>query len=286
MLTRDQVFLNDYVQFGFMNHIVGAVAFYNSGREADATATAVRSLAEQIKTQDAEQMVACLRDGSRVQRVAVGRLYAELAATLEDFGAFCFAVRWRTSGGIFKRYLRSQSSDVANFFDYALLHPNADLGELLNLPSLPSLQAQLDPNFHMVVDHDYAMLSTEVQLVAQGYRKVGVMSQDGILQNGLPSDWLDYTNIILEIIDGSDTTPKGGILVQAYNKLKHRFTVVEDLEALSNVTAGERHAIRYARYSVSPEPVEQLLASIVNVVRGQMELAALLGKLDSQGIQL
>lgn len=283
MLKRDLAFLNDYAQFGFMNHIVAALAFYYAGANAQEMAASVREVIEPVSAEDARKMAVELNDGARVQCIALPRLYAELAASIEDLGALCESIRNRDENGIFKRYVRSSVGQAAAFFDHVLQHQSDNLGQLLNLPTLDEMRGKLPPVIFVAVEQHYQNFGHSLSDVARLYRETKAIDE---LKSGspLPASWHDEFHIVLNVIDDGDGAQevRGG-LTQGYNKIKHRFTIIENIETLINAL-GSTERIPYDHKSLRPEEAHSHALNTLMVVRATCELAALLIFLHEHGV--
>jgi hypothetical protein len=93
----------------------------------------------------------------------------------------------------------------------------------------------------------------------------------------------DDVNILTSIVEeGADVT--GATLVDAYNKIKHRFTVIDDLQRLGRALkeGGRRGA--YVRYPRAPAKADVLFMNIMTVAAAAGEIAALVAWLDELGV--
>src|ERR1035437_6547567 len=81
---RDRVFINEYLQFGYMHHVIAAEALRSAYERADAVATRMREQVERVDRPTATAIAARLNDGARVQTVVVARLLSEFASAIED----------------------------------------------------------------------------------------------------------------------------------------------------------------------------------------------------------
>jgi hypothetical protein len=288
MLQRDRVFLNDYVNFSFMNHLTVACALAHAVSVPEEAATAVCSLADGVDAATATQRVKQNNDTPRIQKIAIARLYGELAATLEDLGAFCDAVRNRTPGeGIFRRYLRSMNAAACAALDYALSNPKANLEALLNLPALAALQGNVPAQLCRDLAADYTHLAKNIHAIAKVYRTVSAGFQYQPVPTNPHPSWQDDVNVVVDLLDSGENPPaaRGGTMTQIYNKIKHRFMVIEEFQGLVQVTDTPGQ-ILYGNHGVSSTSVEATIQSIRAAVLTTCELAALLIALDGHGVNL
>jgi hypothetical protein len=224
-----------------MNHIVAAQVLYGAGASPDATAGALRGAVENLQPEQAKALASELNDGPRMQRIVVGRLYAELASAVEDLGALAFAVRHRAKHGlgILKRYLRSETSDVGTFYTEVLGATGADLGALLRLPDLATLKSQVTTEGYQHLALDYVQLAEALRRAAETYRAaIPAPASPTATPFALPIGWEDSTNILIEIADPGESTKQSasGAMPMTYNKLKHRFMVVEGLDKYAEIS--------------------------------------------------
>ncbi len=284
MRGEDRVFLNDFAQFGFMNHIVAARAFYKAAAGAENAAAELRADAEGITLAEGARQAAHLNDAPRVQRIAVARLYAELAACIEDAGALHYAVRHRDKDGVFARYLDSGPADVGTFFDHVLSHRIEGLDTLLKLPTIDAVAGQVSPEQESAIRNLYTRGGEDLAEVAEFYRTAIPPGTAGPRAD-LPPDWAEQVNIVLTLTPLGATVKQrpGGLLALTYNKIKHRFTVIEDFDSFVAATAST-HEVRYAHHSLQSDPVDRLFRNVVRVALACANLAALLILLDQQGV--
>ena len=81
------------------------------------------------------------------------------------------------------------------------------------------------------------------------------------------------------------TTPSKStddILVQAYNKIKHGFTVTENLTGHNDLSSP--YFIEYGRYGLTPESLKRLVDETVTIAGAFAELGALVYHLDADGL--
>ena len=270
MNQRDLAFLHDFVQFGLLHHVTGAEAFRRAYEEADSAAAAVREQVERVDPTTARDLAARLNDGARVQTICVARLLSELAAAIEDLGAMLHAIRHRDRRGVLAEYLGVLNPAVADALDMLTADPAPDLANLLRLPPITELADKLEPERLADATHDYESLSDTLRTAADIYRDRGPAGEP-VAVGSAPADTVA---VVLAVVDGVDSEARrGGLLAQAHNKIKHRFAVVEDIEALGASADG---LILYAHYPRDVPAVKRLVHNITQVALVTAELAALL----------
>ncbi|MCC6630155.1 MAG: hypothetical protein IT340_22475 [Chloroflexi bacterium] len=281
----DRAFLHDYMQFGYMNHIVAAIGLFNAGARADETAAVLRGEVERVDAERARAMVAELGDATRVQKIVVAKLMAEFAGAVEDFGALCSAIRHRKTKGISRRYVDSSVGEAAEFFDHILAHPDEDLAQLLRLPDATRLQEALDSERAGAALGMFAAYPERLRAVAEMYRTTADAPIDTLQGGWLPSSEGPHVHILLggpdEAKDGAKE--KRNPFVLAANKIKHRFVVIEDPSALAAGLASGQ-AVPYIDPAMHPERVERLYHNIIAVALSTVDVAALVLALDEAGL--
>lgn len=105
----DRVFLQQLHDFTYMGRPITAIGLYDAGCAFDRTSMLIHENIDLMSEYEAIEEAKRLNTGSRVQRVVVVRLFAELMAGLEDLGSLCFAIKHRRNESIFKRYALSKS---------------------------------------------------------------------------------------------------------------------------------------------------------------------------------
>lgn len=248
-------------------------------------------------------------DAKRVETIVAAKIFAELIAALEDLGALADAIRHRGRDGVFSRYLNSKTNQAADFFNYVLgqdipEHPEIALDILLNLPSIQSLDGKVTGDALQAFAQSYGIHAQQLHQAAHMYREQGAkVAPLGAGSPPLPT-WHDDVNILLGIIKpgvpaASGAAPaaaaapvpatagphsKSGILVRAFNKLKHRFMVTEDLPAYAVPAGADK--IEYGRFPQTPQFIDQLVSNTVAVAGTMAELAAIVLQLDAAGIPI
>jgi hypothetical protein len=223
----------------------------------------------------AEEAAARGRTDALVQTYVVARLLAELASAIEDLGALLDAVRYRDRDGILYRYVNSQARQVADLWDLVLT--GVPLEALLALPALESF-APAPPR---AIVNDYEGLGAALPQVAEMFRTrtdaEPVLSDPGA--SGRPDD----VNIVTSVEEaGSPAT--GATLADAYNKIKHRFTVIDDMPRLGAALAADGRRASYVRYSRDPAKAEILYQDVMTVAAAGGEVAAVVLWLDELGL--
>lgn len=287
---KDAVFLRDYMEFGYLNHFVTALALVEGAKNASELGVISHEELEFMSHNDAVRQEQSLRTGARVQGIMVSRLFAEYVSTIEDFGAFLHAIRRRRQGnkGVFVKYLDSEVNAVADFFDYVLKNSTLDLGQMLELPTIDKLKIKLSADkLHDIENHYHDFAKVVVDL-AKSYREKSVASSADISTKTVPTDWIDNVYTVLELSPSNgqsaetDTKP---LMTEAFNKIKHRFMIIEMLDVFLNAEPKDT-TLRVAYQSRRPEWALGLLKTIGGIVMYQAEIAATVLGIHKAGVKL
>lgn len=269
--TRDRAYMNDFVQFGFMNHVIAAEAFRRVYEEADATAVAMRVRVERIDPMEAKREAERLNDAARVQTIAVARLVSEYAAAIEDLAGMIFAIAARDAG-LMRSYLTSEPSETGNVL--ASIDGGKDLRTVLRLPDPAKLPADVDAELRADIDHAFGSFADSIRQIAAAARDAG--NRESVEPGDAAADD-DRLVLVLDIGEPKRTPPRG-ILFQAHNRIKHRFMVIERLGALGTLP---EEPIRFAHAPRDPVFVRAQVSNITQVALATAELAALVLQWDA-----
>ena len=282
MLEVDRIFLKDFQNLTFKNHMMAVEALLQGG--GNAKQYAALYLRHEDPNLDLEAAVAleqATNEGARFQKVMFAKIFAEFVGAVEDFGALCFAIRHRGTEGILARYLGCSVAEVGTFFEHILQHPGENLGELLRLPTLATIQAKLAPDKFRIVSDHYANAPTHISQVAAVYRTPpsGTLFQD---LSSLPPDWNGRAYVMLDAPGTPQVRAPQGAVPQVFNKLKHRFMVVESVDAYSQLpNASEFKAVAI---EMTGPRVQALVDALRTASMGIAEMAAILRILDEATI--
>jgi hypothetical protein len=274
---RDRLFLREYAMYAGRNHTVAAVALFQAGRDAEGTAGIVEGLVRHQGSSDAKDTARRLNTAAAVQTVVVGRLMAELVATIEDVAALGWAIRERNHG-LLERYLKSSVGEAVEFLDLTLLDPPADLTTMLRLPTVSTLESRLGIEPPQLVGEQCVALETSLRELGRAYRDVG--SPVAPAENGGEPD--DQIHVLLAIGEPEGGRKKvRGLLPEALNKLKHRFVLVAAISELGRLPGAP---VRYAHIGRDPRTVDALFKRIVYVESVGVQLAELLRRIADAGL--
>jgi hypothetical protein len=261
---RDRVYLEDFVQFVVMNHVVVAEALRRAYAEPDISATAMRVQVDRLEAEAAAKRAKSLNDSARVQTIAVARLMSEYAAAIEDLAAMMVAVS-RRDEGVMRTYMTSEPSDTGQMLKD--LEDGKEVREILGLPDPADLSADIDPALRAGIEHALGAFGDTLRQVAGSARMVPAAEATDL--SGVPSDTL---HLVLDV-GGNARRPPRGVLFRAHNRIKHRFMVVERLAELGLDPA---EPIRFGYVGRDQAVVMRLVSNITQVALATAELAAVL----------
>jgi len=276
---EDRVFLHEFILRTCIAHPAAAVALYRASQDPEELAVAVESLMRSAEPDFARQIARASNTTATLRAQITAQLVAQLARAIEDCGALGDAIRFRHKGGLFRRYLSSRNDKVSEFLTSA--RGNAALPELLAIPALDDVphevRASLGPY--------YESLPTALRALGDIHSAEGVPKPGGV-SPGDPGFEDGVVTIVTAVVsrseDGQFHIPIATI-ADAYNKLKHRFAVVEDIRSLVQAVQGEGDSLVYAAYPTSVAFVERLVTGTVRVAQTSRLMAQLVLKLDEVG---
>jgi len=275
--AEDQIFLRDFVSFISYAHPIAAIALYRAAVEAVDVAIAAEVRMHPVALEVARQRVLEGNTAALVQSQVVARLLAQLAAAIEDCGALGDAIRHRKRAGVFRRYLKSHGGAIGSFWD--LVVAGTSLPDLLAIPDLDTLgdigRARLEV--------DYEQLALALHEIAGIYR--GRSTPGEWAEPGAKVASLDVISIVTDVIpraSGASALP-AITLLDAYNKVKHRFAVVEHADALAEAVEASSGELVVGAYPRDPGQAAILVRNTVAVARAAGAMAALLLTLSDAG---
>ena len=279
MNKKDEIFLNDYVQFQYLNHFVVADSLYTTIRQPEYISQNSHQILEQMNRIDANKQSNELNTCARVRKVAISRLYAEYVSTIEDFGALMSALKYRKTSSIFERYLRSSVREVGSFYQQIDEYNQEDLAHMLDLPKIHEIELVLDKQTTMDIKNHYEQFPEFIKNIAEEYRtkpKNLDVSNNVIL----PNNWQDNVWTILNLnIEKNNHGKDLGIMALTLNKTKHRFMVIEDL---NNFLKAEpvNNNIQCSYQPCTFEWAKKLLHCISDIIQHGAEIVSLIIELQ------
>ena len=284
MRERDIVFLRDFVTFGYLHHGIAALAYLRAEGAAQEVASDLYMRTEGLSQHDAQQRVQAANDGSRVEKITAARLLSEFVAAQEDLGALCAAIYHRSGAGILRAYTHNDGRTINPFFDRVVAHVTDDLGTLLRLPPLTELVLTLPPERYAEVREAYTAYADNLRDVALKYRQIQRQATTFTTPTAAPAATLDDCNILLDMVEpGEQIGGQGKALATlAYNRIKHRFMVIDDLAAFSGISDMPQQ-VAVAFYSRTAESIDGLTGAIMQTIVLARQLGLLLLLLDEEG---
>ncbi len=261
---RDRVYLEDFVQFVVMNHVVVAEALRHAYAEPGVTAAAMRQQIDRLDPEAAAGRAEALNDGARVQTIIVARLMSEYAAAIEDLAGMMVAISHRDDG-VMRAYMLSEPSDTGLMLQ--ALEEGGDIRSVLGLPDPADLPLEIEPDVRAGIEHALGAFGDTLRSVARAARAVPAAEATDMA--GIP---LDTLHLVLDVGEPTRRPPQG-VLFQAHNRIKHRFMVVERLAKLG-LSAEE--PIRFGYLPRNQSVVVRLISNITQVALATAELAAVL----------
>ena len=275
MLEEDREFLREYANFVCLSHPIAAIALRKAAVAASEVAVVAEGRTRRLDRRAAEEAATRGRTDALVQTYVVARLLAELASAIEDLGALLDAVRYRDRDGIFYRYLNAQSGQVADLWDLVLT--GLPLETLLALPTLESFTPAPPP----AIVTDFEGLGAALPQVAEMIRTR--TNAEPVLSDPGASARPDDVNIVTALVEAGGRST-GATLADAYNKIKHRFTVIDDMPRLGAALAAGGRQASYVRYPRDPSRADVLYQNIMTVAAAGGEVAAIMLWLDELGL--
>jgi hypothetical protein len=273
----DRLFLGDFVSYICFTHPIAALALHRAAVAADEIAPIVEGLMHPAEPDVAARRAVAGNTAALVQTHVTARLLGQLAAAIEDCGALGDAIRHRDRKGLLRRYLESQGGAVGVFWD--LVVAGTPLPDLLAVPDLGSL----DSAHREAVQVDYEQLTLALREIAGIYRG-----------HSTPGHWAepgetvrpDTISIVMDVRSktaGAEQPPPITLLA-AYNKVKHRFPVVEHATELGAAIDAQGDELIIGAYPRNPTQAELLVLNTVAVARASGGMAALVLKLTELGV--
>lgn len=203
-------------------------------------------------------------DGPLEQKVLTAKIAAESVAALEDLGALAWAVANRSNKGILRAYLRYRVPEVEKFYQ-TVIERRVSARTLLNIPTDARLRRWLNRDERRNVQRSLQEIGRGLKAAGRGYRR------------------------------------KQGMVVRAYNKIKHGFVVLQRLDALIpgqtpptdwrqnvNILTGIRPdgSVKYIDLERSLGMIQTRMAVIDMCAKGWREIACLLIYLEEHEVPL
>ena len=144
------------------------------------------------------------------------------------------------------------------------------------------MQPKMKPETFAILTSQYTALPKGIAEMAGVYRSPpsAAMVQD---LSALPADWRESVQIMIEAPGVGAASTKGAV-PQVFNKIKHRFMLVESPEAYMELPTAKEY--RVIAIKKDGEHVHALVEAVRHASMGAAEVAALILKLDEEGIDI
>lgn len=155
---------------------------------------------------------------------------------------------------------------------------------MLGLPKLGKLKEKLQVEIYEDIEKAYNQIAKNIQGAANIFKKEDMKT--GKIEN---RDGLVYVIYHTEDINKlCDNPRKNSMAVKAYNKIKHRFLVFENVELLEEAMTEEDIGldINYIPFPYRYQDVAVLYKLIMNISGCMGDIATLLILLEDNGIDL
>lgn len=139
----------------------------------------------------------------------------------------------------------------------------------------------LEPDANAAITQDYDVLPRALAELGMAYRG----SEVPVAATRSSAAATDQVHVVLDLLDATEArsadSSLGGVLPASFNKLKHRFAMIEDIDLFGSLP-GE--TILYAHLGRDPATVGALVERIHYVARIGLEIATLIGVLADAGM--
>lgn len=290
MLARDRLFLEEYAEYGYLTHIAIAVALFEASVGSRFSSRALVGAVERVfdEVQRGGPPSKLGQAGERRLRgIGIARLFAEQMAAIEDVGALAWSVQHRNRSGIFKRYLESRTSDVGNLFhQVANCENEAAVLAMLKLPALPELRELIPKDVFALakMDQRYEGYGVALKKMAGLYRSTVDKLEAPVTSLAGAGE---KVHVVIDV-GSAEQVPapsRPDIYVHTYNRIKHRFAIVESPEAFDHIPDQEK-PVFCSSLSPTAEDLKVQLLNIGAVSTVGCDLAQFLLLLDDNGYAL
>jgi hypothetical protein len=240
---HDRVFLDDFLRFAWKQHLAVARILVDARRQTasyvprlphwDAPVPDLDLRTSQVESQGEER---------RFESMIVAKLFAEMVSTLEDFGAFCAAIRDRRDAGILVRFLRGRR-EVYSFYAEVLECPTSPLDIVLKLPSIETLANHLDDESLTMVQSTYTDHLERIAAFASIFStpKEQVAASLDVPLVPPRESWGKFVHVITDVSSSAIRKEpfSGGVTQMIHNKIKHRYMVIDQFDELDAIKDSE-----------------------------------------------
>jgi hypothetical protein len=245
----------------------------------------LQELGEYTTSRNIDEEIETNHETSRFEKIFVAKIFGEMVATFEDLGALGHAIRNRADGGIFNQYLASRVEQVERFWrdieQSRNNNPHVTLDVLLNLPSVTDLQGQLPQDILDDLAYSYTKRAEKLLGIGTFYRRTLTDLNRLDPHKALPDEWKDHINVILGY---EDPAKPARIVTGAFNKIKHRFMVADDLPSYVDPTTID--ILEYVAIGQDPQYAAGLIQIAIESAKTMSEMGAIIMHLDQAGVAI
>jgi len=281
---HDKEFLYELIDIQYLEKPVTSVALYHAGVSPQWTTDLLYKSGMELN-EEAESSTPKRDLAGRIQRVVTAKLIAELVSTLENFGSFCYAVKYRHNRSIFSHYALNTKRHN-DFFNEIEKQSSSltDLTNMLGIPTVAELEETLSSEAYFHISRMYTNLAEDIKRATAIYK--AKLNED---KDNSPYEFY----VAYHTEDEACPPPKNQEdLVKLYNKIKHRFLLfgseqrVKQFEsALSEEDSPNGLKVQFISISITQESIDQIFKTIKLITLSMKSIASILLYLDSEQVE-
>ena len=265
----------------YMNRAAAVIAMKSAGAHCDETAITLHMEVEKMTDDNARSAATERGTAPLLQQAMAVRVFAEAVGGFEDLGSLCEAIRQRHTKCMLDFYGNSEREHNAFFEAVQSMSEAKDLASYLGLPWVDEIQGRLPPDRADFLQKQYEICFRQIKAAAD------LFLRKGETLSGEP-DPKQHCFVVYDIVADGKNPRKAGIMIKAYNKIKHRFLVFDNpAELLQSLTeeGGSTH------YNILPialnnEAVDDYRMITFGISQCMERIVALLVGLDDDGTEL
>lgn len=279
----DRTFLRSIVDYSSLARPAVAVAIKNAGVKADEFAANVLKKVCGFKEEEAIIETMQRGYGGKLQKSFVLKIFAEYFGGLEDLGTLASSIADRKKESIFVTYAERESihGDIFRKFIDKKFPDTDSLIKYLKLPRYEKLTQCFSPEELEKVRYVYEKCHGYLSNAASMYFKEGEPKPFGEAK-------ADVYLVSYIKTKKKEDPEKRRQLVYSYNKIKHRFLIVEDAETFATdfLMDCPEYDIYFQPFYANNSTIEKFIFDASEVSRCFVNLATLLLVLDQKGYDL
>ena len=277
----DRVFLRNIGQMAYMNRAAAVIALKNAGACCHATAIKLHMNVEKMSEDKARAAATESGTAPLLQQAMAVRIFAEAVGGFEDLGSLCEAIRQRHTKRMFDFYGNSEREHNAFFEAVQSMTEAEELARYLLLPWTDDLTGRLSSDEIGLFQKQYEICFRQIKAAADLFLKNGETLPD-------KPDSSQHCFVVYEIVEAGKSPRKAGIMIKAYNKIKHRFLVFDDPDEMLQSLTDEGVSTNYKilPLALKDEDVDLYRQIAFGISQCMERLAALTLGLDEAEIEL